>query len=86
MLYYVYYFASINPTVCTDILHVKSLQHVSAIRYYTHAFDLPAFSVAGNSTIHSPPKIVCINGFKQVASVTLGEKGINVTVIVECYW
>jgi hypothetical protein len=62
MLYFVYYFSSINPTFYTDIPHVKSLQHVSAIGHYTRTLDLSALSVTGNSTIHAPPKIVGTSG------------------------
>jgi hypothetical protein len=36
----------------------------------------------GNSTVHVPPKIICAKGIKKVGSVTSGERGINVTMIV----
>jgi hypothetical protein len=35
-----------------------------------------------NSTIHVPPKIICDKEIKQVGSVTSGERGMNVKMIV----
>lgn len=39
----------------------------------------------GNSTVHVSPKIICAKGIKQVASVTSGERGINVRMVVAVY-
>jgi len=36
----------------------------------------------GNSAAPVSPKIICAEGIKQVGSVTSGERGINVTMIV----
>ena len=35
----------------------------------------------GNSTVHTPPKILCAKGTKQVGSVTSGERGLNITML-----
>jgi hypothetical protein len=36
----------------------------------------------GNSAVHVFPKIICAKGIKQVGSVTSGEVGINVALVI----
>ncbi|XP_072395389.1 uncharacterized protein [Diabrotica undecimpunctata] len=35
----------------------------------------------GNSSVHAPPKIIALEGVKQLGSMTSGERGMNVTLI-----
>lgn len=50
-------------------------------RHKFKANDIYNLDETGNSTVHEPPKILCIKGTKQVGSVTSGERGLNVTMI-----
>ncbi|WP_341658275.1 helix-turn-helix domain-containing protein [Blattabacterium cuenoti] len=51
-------------------------------RYKFNPSKIYNLDEAGNSTVHAPPKIMCDKGAKQVGSVTSGERGANITMIV----
>jgi hypothetical protein len=40
----------------------------------------------GNSNVQNSPKIIFAKGFNQVGIVTLGDRWINVTMIVDVYF
>ena len=62
-------------------LFFKNLKEV-ILRYKFSPDKIFNLDETGISTVHVPPKIMCEKGSKQVGSLTSGERGVNVTMIV----
>lgn len=68
----------------TLLYFLQNLKEVM-LRYQFLQHRIFNLDETGISTVHVPPKIVCEKESKQVGSMTSGERGVNVIMIVSMF-